>query len=70
MLEVLATVISSPNFLYIVQSPEPTNFDLATRLAMFLWSSVPDEELLKLAEAGRLSDTRHTGKTGRPYVGR
>ena len=57
MLEVLATVISSPNFLYIVQSPEPENFDLATRLAMFLWSSVPDEELLHLAEVGRLSDT-------------
>ena len=56
MLEVLATVISSQDFLYIVQIPEPEHFDLATRLAMFLWSSVPDEELLKLAEAGRLSD--------------
>ena len=62
MLEVLATVISSPNFLYIVQSPEPEHFDLATRLAMFLWSSVPDEELLKLAEAGRLSDPETLAK--------
>ena len=56
MIEVLATVIASPNFLYIVQSPEPTNFELATRLAMFLWSSLPDEELLQWAEMGRLSE--------------
>jgi len=30
------------------------DFELATRLSFFLWSSIPDEELLQLAEAGRL----------------
>ncbi len=32
------------------------DFELASRLSYFLWSSAPDEELLRLAEAGRLSD--------------
>jgi mono/diheme cytochrome c family protein len=31
---------------------------LATKLAFFLWSSLPDEELLLAAEAGRLSDPK------------
>ena len=30
--------------------------ELASKLAFFLWSSLPDEELLLLAETGRLSD--------------
>jgi mono/diheme cytochrome c family protein len=64
MVEVLATVLSSPKFLYLVQD-EPSaaqsdrllnNFELATRLSTFLWSSTPDKELLELAKAGRLSD--------------
>ncbi len=33
-----------------------SDLELASRLSFFLWSSVPDEELLSLAEAGRLSD--------------
>ncbi|MDG2170290.1 MAG: DUF1592 domain-containing protein [Opitutales bacterium] len=67
MIEVLAGVISSPQFLYLVQS-EPakdkkgetnlSGYDLATRLSMFLWSSVPDKELLTLAKRGKLSDPR------------
>ena len=32
------------------------DFDLASRLSYFLWSSTPDVELLALAEAGRLRD--------------
>ena len=31
-------------------------FELASRLAQFLWSSIPDDILLDLAEAGKLSD--------------
>ena len=66
MVEVLSTVLSSPSFLYIVhnapsgESPEDraaqqlSAEELATRLAMFLWSSVPDEQLLKLARNGQL----------------
>lgn len=65
VIETLAAVLSSPRFLYLVQSdrsqPEvhrPLNeFELATRLSMFLWCSTPDEELINLAGKGRLSET-------------
>ena len=64
VIEVLATVLSSPKFLYLVQAdPEPTRpgilrpEELATRLSMFLWCSTPDDELLDLAANGRLCDT-------------
>ena len=33
-----------------------TDMELASRLSFFLWSSIPDDELLDLAEAGRLRD--------------
>jgi hypothetical protein len=33
-----------------------SDLDLASRLAAFLWSSIPDEELLNLASQGRLHD--------------
>jgi hypothetical protein len=63
MIEVLATVIASPKFLYLVQADPETlgiedlsDFELATRLSMFLWSSTPDEELLNLATKGTLKD--------------
>ena len=65
VIEVLATVLSSPRFLYLVQSDRsPTEadrtldeFELATRLSMFLWCSTPDDELLDLAAKGRLGET-------------
>jgi cytochrome c553 len=65
MIEVLATVLSSPKFLYLVQAaPEQTTApeqmglsqtELATRLSMFLWCSLPDEALLELAARGELA---------------
>ena len=33
-----------------------SDLELASRLSFFLWSSIPDETLLQLAEAGRLGD--------------
>ncbi|MEE2790274.1 MAG: DUF1592 domain-containing protein [Acidobacteriota bacterium] len=33
-----------------------TDLEVASRLSFFLWSSVPDDELLSLAEQGRLTD--------------
>lgn len=59
----LKSVLISPNFLFMVE-PEPEQkgvqtlaaFPLATRLSYFLWSSTPDEELLSLAESGKLLD--------------
>ncbi len=50
MAEVMAIILASPQFLYI-QENDPrggrhlTNRELAVRLAYFLWSSPPDEEL-------------------------
>ena len=58
MVEVLATVIASPNFLYVTQNADPTGHEFATRLSMFLWSSIPDEQLLTLAEKGKLKDPK------------
>ncbi len=64
IIEVLATVLSSPKFLYLVQDESSSeerdrrlnDFELATRLSIFLWSSTPDLELLDLAAAGKLID--------------
>ena len=59
--ETLAMVLISPDFLYLVEpsgtSKRPTNdWELASRLSYFLWSSMPDAQLFKLAQAGQLSD--------------
>jgi hypothetical protein len=58
----LTAVLVMPQFLLKIESatkgsnPELINdFDLASRLSYFLWASMPDEELLQLAEQGRLS---------------
>ena len=67
MLEVLATGLATPEFLYItkkapqVQREEMakvSQLELATRMSYFLWSSVPDFQLLKYAHAGKLSDPK------------
>jgi mono/diheme cytochrome c family protein len=76
VVEVLATVLSSPHFLFVakdtahdtasISTSQPLASQprdrallnahaLATRLALFLWSSVPDDELLALAENGQLT---------------
>ncbi|MEO1528257.1 MAG: DUF1592 domain-containing protein [Planctomycetota bacterium] len=58
MIEVLATVLSSPNFLYLTRenSGQLTPHELATRLSMFVWCSVPDRSMMELAESGRLAE--------------
>jgi len=62
----LEIVLTSPHFLYIVEKPydpdEPEasqdsgELALAVRLAFFLWSSIPDDELLVQAEHGVLGE--------------
>jgi mono/diheme cytochrome c family protein len=62
----VARMLIDPRFLYQAeQEPkglatgEPyaiSDLELATRLSFFLWSSVPDEELLSVAATGRLHD--------------
>lgn len=65
MVEVLATALSSAEFLYLTQrvatdesqsSTRISELELASRLAVFLWCSLPDEELLALAERGQLRE--------------
>ena len=63
----LTAVLSSPKFLYRAESvPEHlaqpsyriSDVDLASRLSFFLWSRLPDEELLDAASKGKLSDPK------------
>ena len=62
MKAIAAAAISSPRFLYLYdQSDESpgtrkiSDFELASRLSFFLWGSIPDQELLTLAQQGKLS---------------
>src|SRR6476660_703048 len=57
--QMVAATLSSPNFLYrgILGTPALTDLELASRLSFFLWNTGPDEELLKLAEAGGLAQS-------------
>jgi hypothetical protein len=65
IIEVLATVLAAPEFLYLIQrdpgdqtngSTTVSNFELASRLSFFLWSSIPDAPLLELALEGTLKN--------------
>lgn len=69
MIEVLATVLSSPKFLYLVRpgtatragedaraTAHATDCAIATRLSMFLWCSAPDDALRRLAATHRLRE--------------
>ena len=52
----LKGLLCSPDFLYLSARPGKLNdFDLATRLSYFLWSTTPDDELLSAAAKGELS---------------
>jgi hypothetical protein len=52
----LAGVMTSPEFLFLRERPgHLTDFALASRLSYFLWSSMPDDELLAVAEKGELT---------------
>ncbi len=60
----IQAMLVSPHFLFrIERDPDPndptrvhpiSSLELASRLSYFLWSSMPDEELLSLAESGKL----------------
>ena len=50
-------ILCAPGFLYLNEGEGQLNhYALASRLSYFLWSSMPDHELLKLAAAGTLSE--------------
>jgi cytochrome c5 len=60
----IEAMLVSPHFLFRIEhDPDPldaarthavSDFELASRLSYFLWSSMPDDELLNLARAGQL----------------
>jgi mono/diheme cytochrome c family protein len=59
----LQRVLCAPAFLFLQEPagkdvrPRPLNdYELASRLSYFLWSTMPDEELFALAAAGKLKD--------------
>ena len=59
----MQAVLISPHFLYRVQEPVPAgeirelnDYELATSLSYFLWSSMPDAELFRLAAKKQLKD--------------
>ena len=63
--DTLASILMSPRFFYRATVPKPgqkpqplTDYELASRLSFFLWSSIPDEELRKRAAAGDLHDPK------------
>ncbi len=52
----LSAMMISPEFLFLRERPgKLDDFALASRLSYFLWSTMPDEELLALAEQRKLS---------------
>ncbi|HXI27621.1 MAG TPA: DUF1592 domain-containing protein, partial [Vicinamibacterales bacterium] len=61
----LEGILASPRFVFRLEEPPASlragqtytlsDLDLASRLSFFLWATGPDEELLRLAERGRLS---------------
>ncbi|MDX1562278.1 MAG: DUF1592 domain-containing protein, partial [Gammaproteobacteria bacterium] len=63
---VIQRLLADPEFIYRAEiEPEDVapgepyrinDLELASRLSFFLWSSIPDDELIELGAAGRLSD--------------
>ncbi len=60
----LIGVMCAKSFLYLEEgeaakaTPTLSNYELASRLSYFLWSSMPDEHLLDLAKQGKLHDAK------------
>ncbi|MEW4491022.1 DUF1592 domain-containing protein [Thalassoglobus sp. JC818] len=61
----MTAVLASPRFLFRVEHartydaetyPEVDEFSLASRLSYFLWSTMPDDQLMQLAERGALRE--------------
>ncbi|MSU65504.1 MAG: DUF1592 domain-containing protein [Opitutus sp.] len=73
--ETSVVVLMSPEFTYRFDLVQPTsglqplsNYDLASRLSYFLWSSLPDRELLARATAGDLHDPKVIAAQARRMV--
>lgn len=65
MREVLMEVLVTPDFLYLLEPTEDqserqqlTDYELASRLSYFLWSTMPNKTLFELAQKGLLHDAK------------
>jgi hypothetical protein len=66
--QAIARLLADPQFLYRMEADRTdvadgaiyriSDVELASRLSFFLWSTVPDDELLKVAGENRLSDPK------------
>ena len=56
----IKAILCSPEFLFLEEPGRDkiSNFAIASRLSYFLWSSMPDEELLQLASQGKLNELK------------
>jgi hypothetical protein len=59
----LKGILVSPSFLFLIDAPPDKpgayrlgHYEVASRLSYFLWASMPDEELFRLAEQNKLHD--------------
>lgn len=79
MRDVLAMVLISPDFLYLLEPRDETagesnkkqpltDYELASRLSYFLWSTMPDEQLTQLATEGNLRDPDQLEKQVRRMI--
>ncbi|QDU75490.1 Planctomycete cytochrome C [Bremerella volcania] len=54
---ILEGMLQSPRFIYRIEKPngdKPSQYELASRLGYILWGAPPDEDLIHLADAGKL----------------
>ncbi|WP_166824444.1 DUF1592 domain-containing protein [Thalassoroseus pseudoceratinae] len=54
----VSAILCSPHFLLLNREDKVDDYTIASRLSYFLWSSMPDDELMQLASEGRLSDRK------------
>jgi hypothetical protein len=73
---VLARILVSPDFLYHLEVPPPglkpqpvNDWELASRLSYFLWSTGPDEELRRVAASGHLHEPAVLAEQTRRMLG-
>lgn len=51
-------VLCSPQFLVLNRDTSVDDYTIASRMSYFLWSSMPDDELIRLAAAGKLREPK------------
>jgi cytochrome c553 len=59
---VVLRTLTSPRFLYREIGGEPDGYKVADRLSYGLWDSMPDQELLRAAASGQLSNKEQVAK--------